>query len=187
MNARRWLVAIMAGTLVLGASGCATRNMLNDGSGAKAMLAGNDPVSYHTQPAPVKGDARLTYEWDGGTYRFATAANRDLFAKEPAKYAPQYGGYCSNGAPYSILLGGSANSYKVVDGRLFMFSDGNSRKYWELDQARNIELGDRYWQTEMKDTWSAFVHSYKRIVFKVPHYKSGKQLADELAAREGRK
>lgn len=167
--------------------GCATRNQLSDGSGATVMLAGNDPVSYHTGPAPQRGDPAFTADWDGGTYRFVSAANRDLFVKSPERYAPQYGGFCSNGAPYSILLGGSATTYKIVDNRLFMFSDPNSRKYWEMDQAKNIELGDTYWRTEMKDTWSAKLHSYRRIVFKVPHYKTGKQLEDEWQARQAKK
>lgn len=168
--------------------GCATRNALPDGAGGKAILAGNDPVSYHTSAKPVRGDPKFTATWDGGTYYFSNAANRDLFTKAPEKYAPQYGGYCANGAPYSILLGGGADAYKIVDGRLYMFSGPDSLKYWEMDEKRNIERGDEYWRTELKDTSSAFVHSWWRVlVAKVPHYKTGKELVAEWDARQAKK
>ena len=188
MQTNRWMRLMMASTLLVLASGCATRNMLNDGIGGKAMLAGNDPVSYHAGPSPVKGDPAITADWDGGTYRFANAANRELFTKTPEKYAPQYGGYCANGAPYSILLGGSESAYKIVDGRLFMFSGPDSLKYWEMDEKKNLALGDDYWKTELKDTSSAFMHSWWRVlVAKVPHYKTGKELQAEWQARQGKK
>ncbi|MFM9883112.1 MAG: YHS domain-containing (seleno)protein [Burkholderiales bacterium] len=170
--------------IALATGACATRNMLPDGAGAKAMLGGNDPVSYQTGPSPARGDPAITAEWDGGLYRFTNVSNRAEFLKSPGRYAPQYGGYCANGAPYSILLGGSADTYKVVDDRLFMFSGPDSKKYWEMDQARNMKLGDEYWASEMKDTSSAFVHSYRRILFKVPHYKTGKELEAEWQARQ---
>ncbi len=169
------------------ASGCATRHNLPDGMGGKAILAGNDPVSYHTAPKPVKGDPKISSEWDGGTYYFANAANRELFTKSPEKYAPQYGGFCANGAPYSVLLGGGPDAYKIVDGRLYMFSSQTSLNYWAMDEKKNIELGDHYWKTEMKDVSSAWLHSWWRILAnKVPHYKTGKEQAAEWDARQGK-
>ncbi len=166
-------------------SGCATRHNLPDSAGGKAILAGFDPVSYHTGPAPLRGDPKHSAEWDGGTYYFASAANRDLFVKSPERYAPQYGGFCANGAPFGILLGGGANAYKIVDGRLYMFSGQNSLNYWAMDEKKNIELGDQYWRTELKDVTSAWLHSWWRIlVARVPHYKTGKEQAAEWQARQ---
>jgi YHS domain-containing protein len=179
--------ALFAALALVLATGCATRFVTPDAIDSNLMLGGNDPVSYQSGPTPVKGDPALKTTWDGGTYRFASAANRETFLKNPERYAPQYGGFCANGAPYAILLGGSSDWYKVVDGRLFMFSGAGSRKYWEMDEKKNLALGDEYWRTEMKDTWSAKFQSYKRIVFKVPHYKTGKQLEDEWQARQAKK
>lgn len=164
--------------------GCASRNMLPAGAAGKAMLAGNDPISYHTQPAPVKGDPKITATWDGGLYFFVNDANRELFQKSPEKYAPQYGGYCSNGALYAIMLGGTADVYKIVDGRLFMFGDPSSRRYWEMDQGESIRLADHFWETEMKEAVNATWQSYKRIIFKVPHYKTSDQLEAEWKMRQ---
>jgi YHS domain-containing protein len=174
------LLALFALGLLL--AGCATRNTISDGADSRLMLRGYDPVSYFTQPKPIPGRAELKVDYDGATYRFATPENLEIFKRAPEKYAPNYGGFCSNGAVYGVMLGGEHDLYKIVDGRLFMFGDPSSRDYWEMNQAKNIELGDYYWRTEMKDTWSAKYQAYKRIIFKVPHYKTGKQLAEEYAA-----
>src|SRR5919106_3751017 len=61
------------------------------------VLRGYDPVAYFTQGKPVVGDEQFSAEHAGGKYLFSTAANRDAFIANPAKYAPQYGGYCAFG------------------------------------------------------------------------------------------
>lgn len=60
-----------------------------------AAIKGFDPVAYWVQGKPVKGDKALAVEWRGATWRFSSAKNRGLFKANPAKYAPQYGGYCA--------------------------------------------------------------------------------------------
>src|SRR5882757_7837387 len=58
-------------------------------------LKGYDPVAYFEDGKPVKGRDEFRHDWNGGKWYFATAAHRDTFAKDPAKYAPQFGGYCA--------------------------------------------------------------------------------------------
>ena len=58
-------------------------------------IDGTDPVAYFTEGRPVAGDRGITHDWNGATWRFSSAENRDLFAASPEKYAPQYGGYCA--------------------------------------------------------------------------------------------
>jgi hypothetical protein len=64
-----------------------------DGNGL--AIRGYDPVAYFTEQKPVKGSGQVHYFWIGATWLFASAVNRDQFASNPARYAPQYGGYCS--------------------------------------------------------------------------------------------
>ena len=66
-----------------------------DGSGV--AIKGYDPVAYFTQSKPVKGSASFTHQWMNSTWWFASAEDRDEFARTPEKYAPQYGGYCAYG------------------------------------------------------------------------------------------
>ena len=58
-------------------------------------IDGYDPVAWHLLGEPVEGSKDLTHEWMGATWRFASAEHRDLFAADPERYAPVYGGYCA--------------------------------------------------------------------------------------------
>ena len=65
----------------------------------------------------MKGSEEFAYEWLGTPWYFASGEHRELFISDPAKYAPQYGGYCTrgvaNGNTRSIStprLGGSSTA-----------------------------------------------------------------------------
>jgi hypothetical protein len=48
-----------------------------------------------------------------------------------------------------------------------------------LDVPRNIALADKYWQDEVKGS-NAFMQRVKRLIFRVPHYLTGRELAEEV-------
>ena len=56
-------------------------------------IKGYDSVAYHTENRAVKGSSEFSHEWNDARWLFASAGNRDLFAANPERYAPQYGGY----------------------------------------------------------------------------------------------
>ena len=58
-------------------------------------LNGYDAVAYVTEGKPVKGLSHVATTWSGAIWRFASAEHRDLFIKDPGRYAPQFGGYCA--------------------------------------------------------------------------------------------
>jgi YHS domain-containing protein len=156
---------------------------VSDGADSKLMLRGHDPVSYFTASKPTLGSAEFKTEYQGVTYRFANAANRDLFLKAPDKYAPQYGGFCANGATYAMKWGGEAENYEIYNDRLFIFGGQKSHDYWTMDKAKNVEYADGYWKNEMKDA-TARLQTWKRLVFRVPHYKTSKDLEAEWQAKK---
>jgi hypothetical protein len=59
----------------------------------RVAIEGYDTVAYFTRREAVSGSAQFTHGWKGAVWRFASAGNRDLFAADPEKFAPQYGGY----------------------------------------------------------------------------------------------
>ena len=133
-------------------AGCGTiRNTVSDGADANLILRGNDPVAYFTEGKPVPGNAAIKAEYDGATYRFASAANREVFLKNPAHYAPAYAGFCSAGAPYALKAAIGANVFTIYRDRLYLFGSERSKRGWLLDRDKNIELGDRYWEEETKN------------------------------------
>ena len=147
----------------------------------EVMLLGFDPVAYHTQKKPVRGRNDITVMLPERTYYFSSWENKRLFLKEPARYEPQYGGFCANGAAYAIKLGSDPGEWEIVDGRLFIFGDVLGHELWKMNAARNIELADRYWPQASKVGWRQ--QSLSRYIRKVEHYQTGPQLMAQWQAR----
>ena len=54
-----------------------------------------------------------------------------------------------------------------------------------LDVKRNIALADQYWRDEVNGS-NAFMQRVKRLIFRVPHYLTGPQLAEAVRrSKEG--
>jgi YHS domain-containing protein len=148
------------------------------------MLEGHDAVAYFTQNNAVKGDPAIKATHQGVTYRFASEANKTEFLKSPQRYMPQFGGFCANGINYAIPWGGggAANTWRIYRGKLYVFGGQASRDQFELDTEVNLERAHKYWNEEVAGS-NAFFTRYKRLVFRVPHYKSGKELQQEYDAK----
>ena len=182
MTTRRlasWLLPALLALL----AGCGTvRNTIADGDDRAVMLRGNDPVAYFTEKRAVRGDPAIKVERDGVTYRFASAANRDLFLKDPAHYEPAYTGFCASGAPYALKANIGADVFMIYGDRLYLFGSERSRKNWAMDAAENVRTGDRYWAEETKDV-PYRLQNAKRYTFKVPGYKTDAELDAERERR----
>ncbi len=83
-------------------------------------IYGYDPIAYFAEIKPVKGSAEFHAEYQGSTFHFSSAANRDTFTTDPDKFAPQYGGYCAFGMAkgYKAVIGPDA--FTVVGERLYL-------------------------------------------------------------------
>jgi hypothetical protein len=152
----------------------------NDSGDERVMLEGHDAVAYFTQNNALRGDPAIKLEHKGVTWRFASEANKAEFQRAPEKYVPQFGGYCSNGINYAIPWGGGGgpNTWRIYRGKLYVFGGQSSRDHFEIDTEKNLELAHKYWNEEVAGS-NAVITRYKRLVFRVPHYKTGKQLNDE--------
>lgn len=112
---------------------------------SKQAVSGYDPVAYFTESKPVKGDAKFTHTYAGAEWRFASAENRDKFAANPEKYAPQYGGYCA----WAVSEGNTASAdplrWKIVNDKLYLNYDADVQKKWEASIPENIKKADKNW------------------------------------------
>jgi YHS domain-containing protein len=110
-----------------------------------AAIDGYDPVAYFKQHKPVKGSADYTTTHGGSTFHFASAANRDAFVADPARYAPQYGGFCA----YAVANGYKAkiepDAFTLVNGKLYLNYDQSIQRRWRRDIPGYIRKGDRNW------------------------------------------
>jgi YHS domain-containing protein len=178
------LLAMLTLLLVQGCAGF-TANTVSDGGDKHLGLKGHDPVAYFTDGKHLPGDANIKMDHDGVTYRFTSEAHKKMFAENPNRFAPQYGGFCANGIVYGIPWGGDPDTWRIVNDRLFIFGGEASKRYWSMEEKRNLDLGDQYWRDEVKGS-SPFMQRYKRLVFRVPHYKTGKELEAEWQAKQGK-
>ena len=150
------------------------------------MLKGADVVAYWTMRKYVQGKPEISSNYEGVTFRFSSSEHKALFDKEPKKYLPEYNGYCANGIVYGIPWGGDADSFKMINGKLYMFGGQGSRDGWDIDVPRNLALAEKYWAEEVKGS-NSFMQRMKRLTFRVPHYRSGSELAQDVAAAIAKK
>ena len=196
-HTRRWLAAgLVATAMALG--GCAAMTAQNPpgtlkpvnaiavGEQSRVMLAGADVVAYFTLGKYTPGSSQFQSTYEGVVFHFSSAAHKQAFDAAPQKYLPQYGGYCANGVVYGIPWGGDADTWKMVDGKLYIFGGQGSKDAFLLDEKANVALADGYWQQEVSGN-NSFMQRAKRLVFKVPHYKSGEELAKAVAAAKNTK
>ena len=188
-----WLLAIAA-LLALGGCGAMSAqnpgsnyspvNAVADGNDSRVMLKGADVVAYFVAGKYLPGKPEFSSQYEQTTFRFASAEHKARFDKDPAAYLPQFGGYCANGIAYAIPWGGDADTWKIIAGKLYIFGGQGSKDAFELDEQANLALAERYWKDEVAGH-NSFIQRFKRLILRVPHYKSGEELAQAVASAKG--
>lgn len=191
MSSSRSLLLSLLAVLTLVLSGCGAMEAQNPSGNytpvnavaegeARVLLKGADVVAYFVEGKYQQGNAQFSSQYEGVTLHFASAGHKTLFDQEPAKYLPQFGGYCANGIAYGIPWGGDADTWKMIDGKLYIFGGRGSMDAFALDEKGNLALAEKYWREEIAGN-NSFVQRAKRLVFRVPHYRSGEELAQAVA------
>ena len=120
-------------------------------------IGGYDVVAYFSNTA-TKGSTKYTAEYNGATYRFATAENRDAFQKEPTSFLPQFDGYCAWGvAAKDSKFPINPEAFDIVDGKLYLFFNGpfdgkefNTALLWNAETTKLKTTAHEKWP-EVKD------------------------------------
>ena len=135
----------VAGLLLLGSFGAVLAGEVNEVGGL--ALKGYDPVAYVDEHRPVQGSGTLTAEYQGATYRFASAAHRDQFQADPAAYVPQYGGFCAYATAKGYKADADPTAFSIVSGKLYLNYNADVQAEWSKDIPGYIANGDRNWPT----------------------------------------
>lgn len=93
----------------------------------------------------VKGNEKYSAQYQGATWIFSSQENLDRFTTEPAKYAPAYNGYCAYAAAKGSLAKTNPNSWRIVDGKLFLNFNGSIQRKWVKDIPGHIVEADANW------------------------------------------
>ncbi|MEO6409842.1 MAG: YHS domain-containing (seleno)protein [Burkholderiaceae bacterium] len=182
MRTLRFFLAwpLLALAFMLGGCGTPYATVPN-AAGQPVMLLGHDPVAYFTRGEPVRGKPELKLALPDRTYYFATPEHRALFESDPARYEPQYGGFCASGAAFAVKLGSDPSAWQIFEGRLFIFGDVLGKTAWQLDPAWNVGHADRLWPSIRDKGWRA--QSLAAYANKVPHYLTGADIRRAWQAR----
>jgi YHS domain-containing protein len=108
-------------------------------------IQGYDPVAFFTEHRPVKGNPQFSSSYNGAKYNFASAANKSAFDASPAKYEPQFGGYCAYAASKGHTAPVKVEASQVLNGRLLMQYDLEVRDKFNEDPQANLKLADKNW------------------------------------------
>lgn len=128
-------------------SGLAQTNHLNLEKGI--AIQGYDPVAYFVSSKPVRGTSTFRATYDGASYYFSSESNKNLFLKSPARYIPQYGGWCAyamgnTGEKVEI----NPETFKVLNGKLYLFYNAyfnNTLKSWNKAEDKLKTQADKNW------------------------------------------
>ena len=108
-------------------------------------IQGYDPVAYFTDAKPLKGTSQFQSKYEGVIYYFASADHQALFDASPAKYVPQFGGFCAYGVSKGSAVEIDPTAFQIVDGRLLLqYSHGILEKF-NKDTVGNLKKADANW------------------------------------------
>ena len=128
----------------------ADKDPVYTGRFSNLALQGYDTVAYFTEGEATKGDSDFKTTYEGAEFRFASQENLDLFLAEPAKYAPQYGGYCAWAVAQGYTAKGDARRWAIVDGKLYLNYNKKVQADWDADRTGFISSANENWPTVLK-------------------------------------
>jgi len=194
-SSKIWLVTILSVFILSGCSPLISQNpsgqytpvnAIAEGGDDRVLLNGADVVAYFVENQYLPGKTEFSSQFENITFRFANAQHKALFDQAPERYLPQFGGYCANGIVYGIPWGGDADTWKIIDGKLYIFGGQGSKDAFELDQKQNLALAETYWNDEIAGS-NSFLQRVKRLIIRVPHYKTGEELMRAVAEAQSEK
>ncbi len=107
-------------------------------------IEGFDPVSYFVGDGPKPGLPEHELVWSGVAWRFANAANREAFRRDPETYAPRFGGYDAGAVARGLTV--RANPWLSVvraDG-LYLFRSDHDRARFVADPSIAVKAVERW-------------------------------------------
>jgi|ERR1700722_270861 len=110
------------------------------------IVNGYDVVAYFKQGKPVKGNPTFESAYQGARYLFASSGDKADFDKDPAKYAPRYGAFCSYGVTMGVLADlEGPDAFAVYKGRLYLCGNQGALKEFKTNIDSNIAKADTNW------------------------------------------
>src|SRR5262249_15224640 len=124
--------------------------LVNVSGASKVAVSGYDPVAFFTEANAVNGSPFISADYKGATYFFAAEEHKKLFAENPAKYTPQFGGDCAYGVSLGKLFPVDINTWQVHDGKLYLNLNAEVLKKFNADLSGNVAKAEQHWPELLK-------------------------------------
>ncbi len=131
--------------LLLAAGTAAAADLVNVAGASGIAVDGYDTVAFFTDGKPMHGDPSDKSTYQGATYFFASRGHKTLFDANPAKYVPQFGGFCAYGVGLNALFPVDISTWQVRDGKLYLNLNPEILKAFNADLSGNLKKADGNW------------------------------------------
>ena len=145
MPIRRLAAAAFIGAALFAAPAVAAAPEVFTARFSNLAVGGYDPVAYFEPGGPAKGSKEFSFDYNGATWRFASAENLEKFRANPAAYAPQYGGYCAWAVAQGYTAPGNPRNWSVRGGKLYLNYNDKVQADWLKDPDGFIARADANW------------------------------------------
>jgi len=124
--------------------------MANNIDNSNIALQGYSPVSYLDLGLAQKGNKSFKSEHEKVIYYFTSSEQKAAFDKNPAKYLPQYGGYCAFGTYAGAKFRVDPNKFIVKDGKYYLFLNNvelDAKQLWmaEKNHGALMDTANKNW------------------------------------------
>ena len=125
--------------------------MANNIDNSNIALQGYSPVSYLDLGLAQKGNKSFKSDYKKVTYYFTSSKQKTTFDKNPAKYIPQYGGFCAFGTYAGAKFRIDPNKFLVNNGKYYLFLNNvelDAKQLWLAERNHNKLKGtaDKNWK-----------------------------------------
>jgi YHS domain-containing protein len=139
--------AAFAAAAIAGTGSAFADDTVNTGYFGGVAILGYDTVAYFTEGKAVKGSEEFSHEWLGTPWHFASKEHQEMFMSQPAKYAPQYGGYCAGevAGSGSVTVNVDPEAFKIIDGKLYLIYDVGNAEQFADNAGDDVPKADANW------------------------------------------
>ncbi len=135
----------------IGISLSAQDKMANNIDNSNIALQGYSPVSYLDLQLAQKGNKQFKSEYQKVVYYFTSNEQKATFDNKPAKYIPQFGGYCAFGIYAGAKFRIDPNKFIVEDGKYYLYLNNlelDAKQLWlaEHDHSGLKNKADKNWK-----------------------------------------
>ena len=125
------------------------------------ILKGYDPVAYFKQGKAVMGSPFITSTYKGATYLFASREDKAEFDKSPAKFEPQYGGYCAYSMSKGERHGIDPNAFRIYKGKLYVCGSPEQLREFSTNIDTSISQADQNWLKIGPQSYNTETHDFE--------------------------